>query len=286
MNGIISNINTSQEQLNSFGQSVIPLPSKGLLYKNQQSSVIIEPMKTKHERILASMNQSNSLEVMVQVMKECIKFENEFNEMLLGDALYLMIVLRAISLGGEVRFLLTCPKCDTNFYTSVRVPEELKLIELTPEDIPPFYVELPVCKKVIGWRYLKLVDEKIIEQRVKKIAETLGNEFDLRNLVTTVRKAQAIVSIDGKDLSENHNIMEKIHFVDNLVLQDLYILQSAMDEKEFGLDTTVSKSCSNCGETSEFTLGITPEFFRPRVDASRYIRTGISVGDVRKDDVK
>lgn len=286
MSGIINEVNPKEEQLSDVSMTEIPLPSKGLLYKNKQASVLIEPMRTKHERILASMNTSNSLEVMLQVMRDCIKFEDDFNEMLLGDALYLIIVLRAISLGGDVKYNLVCPECNHQFLESLKIPDEFSIIELTPEDIPPFYVELPDCKKVVGWRYLRVGDEKIIVQRVKKLHETMGTQMDLRNIIASVRQAQAIVSIDGRDVSENHFIMEKIKFVDDLTLRDLYILRDAIDNKDFGMNTTKSVWCPACGKENEFNLTLSPEFFRPKLDASRYIRTGVSTGNVRKDEVK
>lgn len=286
MTGFVDNI-SQEEKLNSFGGTELTLPSRGFLYSPVVEKVTIEPMRTYHERMLAGTGQRESMDVWLKVMKDCVKLDMDLNKLLLGDAVFIMIMIRTVSFGGETRCSFVCQECGDRFLADIRIPEDLNIIELSEKDKPPFYVYLPVTNKTIGWRYLTVTDEKFIVQQAKRIIEkNLIQVQDTKNIILSVRRAQMIVSIDDKNVAENHCIMEKINFVDNLIVKDSYIFQRAVDSKAFGLDTRKELTCSNCGYATEYDVSITPEFFRPQLDISRYIRTDVPAGNVGKIKVE
>ena len=267
------------KETSRFGPTEIRLPSAGLFYGGQPPDgiVTVTPMKTRHERLLASVTNDTMFKTMLQIFSECTDLPFPPNELLLMDVMYLMVVLRSISLGHDIEQTMICPRCESKYTHYMRWPDDL--------DKPPFYTVLPVCGKKFGWRYLFGKDEPEITKRVRKIMEDAAQERDpearkkaledLKNIIMVVRMAQAVVSIDGEDMSANFSMRRKIEVLDDLVMYDAQFLETAMRDKQFGFVMETVAVCPECGHETRQDVQPSAEFFRPKINVGGYSRTGI-----------
>lgn len=69
--------------------------------------------------------------------------------------------------------------------------------------------------------------------------------------------------IDTKNGEEFESEEAKQHYVDNLNLKDLNSIQNTLLDIDFGIDNSIVRVCSSCGEDIEVNGLICPEFFRP-----------------------
>ena len=235
------------------------LPSKGLIYdKPINPEITLRSMTTMEEMKRLSPTKT-PFTSMSEVIEECIvgKPEMKVCDMFIGDYQFLLHKLRIVTYGPEYKVISVCPYCG-------EVKEEI--FDLETLDINEYeegfkdllFLHLPQCDKDVK---LKLQTPRLLDsiQRKKEDLMAKNKEMPDPSLILTVESL--IDTVDGRQL----NNVELENFVQNLPMKDTntIILRAEEINKKVGIDTTVIKTCENCGRTNLSTFRITSEFFGP-----------------------
>jgi hypothetical protein len=237
---------------------VIVVPSRGYLYggKFPGGEMIISPMTTQEEQILTSKKQ-DKVEVINMITKRCIvECPVPYEDLLLPDAFYTLLVIRNISLGSDYTFMLTC-ECGVKSKKTIDCPGSLEITGLTAaDDCEPYSVTLPLCKKTVQYKLLRVKDETEIRRFSRgQYAKTLS----VGEPAYCFRLGMYIHSVDGVVLDS----VSKLEFVENLISRDSLTLRNAIEKREFGASVEINYECPACGRIDEQSMPFDREFFRP-----------------------
>lgn len=259
--------------MSNFEHTIIhptQLPSRGLPYgdKLPGGKVEMAPMRTKEEKIFASTHDQEG--ILERIVERCLLTKViPFEDYLESDYMYMLLVNRNLSYGADYRFEVKCRHCGFAFEHYMQVPDsfEIRILAdgVTPDQdgtIPPKFVEpiivdLPLCKKKVGLRLLRLKDEK----EVRRLSEQrlLMQNPDDGDPSYEVRIAKHICQIDGKPV----DIRAAIEFVENLYVRDTAAIKQAIYDNDCGVNLLINPECRRCGRTFQTRFRITPDFFRP-----------------------
>lgn len=244
-----------------LGNRVV-LPSKGLMYPNLvDGEVEILPMKTGQEELLAG--RFDMIPILNQLIEACVPtLKNAAMrplQLLSGDRLFLLFMIRKFTYGSLYGFKIKCPSCSLSFRKEIHIPDALEINELQDGDNPPFLTKLSDDKTEIGFRLLNGNDEVEIERYRTQT-------FKKRNVRSgdpsyTYTIALHIVSIDEKEV----DLRESLDFVRDMVGMDSVILQNAIQNKEPGISRNLEFECLQCGYDIETLMPYSAEFFRPKL---------------------
>lgn len=261
----------------------IPLPSRGLWYNDQIPGGIVrvKAMGAFADKILATQRLAQTGQSIDYLLEHCVQFTNGFKseDLLAGDRVFLLYVLRGITHGNIYEFLLTCPACEAVNSHTYDLNELSRTLTLGNPNLgsEPFKVSLPYLSEAskrdvyVRVRFLRGSDISTIAKRQrfkKKIAPSAP-----RTGAATSRSSQSVVIDDS--LTENLNLVitdwmgqvtdpSKIKaLVERLHSSDTAAIREFLRENSPGIDTTISCSCPNCGNEYKTELPITENFFRP-----------------------
>lgn len=234
---------------------VLTLPSKGLLYPGQQSTIKVQYLTATDENILTSPNLIKSGKVLDVLLERKIKDSPiSLNDMLVGDRNSIMIWLRATGYGEMYPVRMTDPETMEEFETEVDLTS-LKIKELTvqPDENNEFSFELPRSKKKIKFKLLTVGDESSItkksEQRNKATKSLISNAL-------TYRLEAQIKEVDG---NRDPSIISR--FIASMPAYDSLKFREYSDEIEPGIDLEVDVEGPSGSFRSPFTIGF--NFFWP-----------------------
>tara|TARA_B100001093_G_scaffold477191_1_gene504237 strand:- start:18715 stop:19515 length:801 start_codon:yes stop_codon:yes gene_type:complete len=261
------NIPTTNVMKDTFGwevpQELVPIPSEGKIYDPNSTlygkkTVQIKAMTAKEEDILTSQAFLKEGTVIENLIKSCLIDDTfDVNDLINGDRNAILVSVRITGYGGEYAVVHGCAKCSSKNNVDVDLGSlAIKRLQIEPveEGKNLFIYELPVTKKNVVFKFLTGKDEKDEEVRVKRM-EALNIQQD--NSVTRYLE-QIIVSVDGvTDKNKIH------HFVKNMPALDSRKLRMYSKSQEPGIDMSWKYNCESCGQSNEFTVPITPEFFWP-----------------------
>lgn len=186
-------------------------------------------------------------------------FEGILGSAYSDDRSFMVIRLRQLSLGNEYKFSETCSDCKKELK---RVTVDLSTLEVT--DIPlevaamsTHTLKLPRSGAVVEWRFLKVGDDRVIEEIVK----TRKADF------LTAIMAQRIASVDGGTPEGGCH-----HWLNRLAARDRRALADAFDSTGGGIDTTLQITCDNpeCGHEFSKRINVSgkSDFFFPSATPS------------------
>lgn len=235
---------------------VIELPSKGLIYPGNESTVKVQYLTASDENILTSPNlikNGKALDVLLQ--KKVVDSPVPFKDMLVGDRNAIMIWLRATGYGEIYPVKLTDPNTYEEFDYDVNLEElKMKNLEVEPDENGYFDFELPRSKKKIKFKLLTVGDESTIlktsEQRSKKLGSQVDNTL-------TLRLATQIISIDG---NTDKSFIQK--FIEVMPAFDSLKFREYSDKIEPGVDLKMDVEGPS-GETFPVNIPIGLDFFWP-----------------------
>jgi hypothetical protein len=234
----------------------ISLPSKGLLYPNQKSTVKVEYLTAADENILTSQNLIKNGKVLEVLLQRKIKDKDlPHSQLLVGDRNAIMIWLRATGYGEMYPIKLTDPETYEEFETEVDL-SKLKSKELTaqPDENGLFDFELPRSKKKIKFKLLTVGDETSIikssESREKAMKNGISN-------MLTYRLATQIKEIDG---NSDPNFIQR--FIQVMPALDSLKFREYSDSIEPGIDMEIElESPSGFPFKAQVPIGL--NFFWP-----------------------
>jgi len=246
-------IELSQPNYNS-PFDVLPLPSKGKLYRNRKNNVRVSFMTTADENILTSPNLLKSgdfLEILIN--RKLLEQDLRYRDLHVGDRNAIMIWLRATGY-GEMYPVVLLDENDTPFETEINL-NELKMKELNVEADSEglFDYVFPLSKDVIKFRLLNCGDVDDIEKIVEKEKE---NECPVDNS-SIYKLERMIVEVNG-----NRNREDIRNYINSIRIKDGKSFNQYLEEIESGIDLNIEVQTPGGGSVKTF-LPLNFNFFWP-----------------------
>lgn len=245
----------------------VQLPSLGKLYGGEipEGYVTIEPMGTKEEKLFSAGAQTG-IQVISKIFDSCVSCPVDHQELVLGDRMFLLLQIRAVSYGREYEYPFKCDECTKKSYGLIDL-DNMPLRhpkDDNKEDPSKFVVKLPVLGNELGLRLLIGRDEESIQRYVQQMtARTRGRGSDVEYIY---RLARRIDTIDGQQVG----IREAMEFVETIKGEDSLHLRDEISDHDVGPELEVEPTCSHCGfPNGPFAMPFDSEFFRPRRRRSR-----------------
>ena len=235
----------------------VTLPSNGVMYGEADSaSVTVSALTMQEEKILADPSRQRS-DVMNTVISQCVTgLTIPYDELLIGDRMFLLFMVRNVSYGAGYDMNLKCPGCSNNFAHHIEIPGDISIRMLEDGDEEPFFVTSSVTEDVIGLRLLRVKDEKEIQRYSRQKASTNSSG----DVAHTYRLAKHIVSVNGVEMSS----VKAKEYVEGLYSRESYEIVDAIDDMTPGPRISMDIVCPHCGNEYKETMPFTDEFFRPK----------------------
>lgn len=241
----------------------IDLPSRGLLYEGKipEGRTTITPMTTKDEKILMGARQQDRIEIIDSILARHLETHGvALDDLVLGDRFFALLVIRNVSYGPEYKISVKCESCGDTFPHVIRVPDDLRIRVLEPEDAQePLKIKLPISNREVGLRHLRGIDEKAIRQYAR---QNRSQSLEAGDPAYLYRIARAIASLDGKNMPNPLEVL-KVLDSDDFASADSMAIQQALEAHACGVDLSLSFSCPECAALVEMVMPFTAEFFRP-----------------------
>lgn len=222
------------------GWHPVTLPSLGQYYEGRlpKGVVHITPWTTQQEETMARYG-GNPQAMMAGLMRDNVRFAGgmTYEDLLITDQFFLIMQLRSISLSRFMHVNTECGFCGKMDEVQINL-NEMGVRTPEPDEVEPIEITLPRCGKTVALRFMRVKDA---------LAEVAYQEQTEAKTVTRYRYARQILSIDGQSAKFD----EKQDFVGSLVLLDLTVLRNALEDKETGVQSTVSRTCSQCGKVEK-----------------------------------
>jgi len=233
---------------------VIPLPSRGKLYRTKKENIKVAYMTTADENILTSPNLLQSGEFLeILINRKILESGLRYRDLTVGDRNAIMIWLRATAY-GEMYPVTLLDELDEPFDTEINL-NELKTIELPvdPDDEGYFDYILPVTKTPIKFKILTCGDVDDIELKIKQ--EKDNNV--LVNNTSTYKMEKHLIEVNG---NRNRNYIKD--FATSMRIADAKALNDYIDSLESGIDLKIEVTTPGGGSIATF-LPLTTKFFWP-----------------------
>ena len=253
---------------------LIELPSQGRLYgdKLPGGEIEIYAMGAEEEAILINKSKQESSRALDRLIERCIKTDFPSEELLISDRLYIFLMMRKISYSDTYKYRIKCPHCGFSFMHEISIPGSFMVTLLDEGVKEPFYVDLPRCKKRIGFKLLRASDEKDAQMYIRN--QNRSNKSSDADPGYLYRLAKHMISIDdipeeGKEASiTSVGIVDALTFVKTMIGMDSSKFKDAIADNDCGIDLRMDVECNSgsCGEEFKATLEFTAEFFRPESD--------------------
>jgi hypothetical protein len=235
---------------------VIPLPSKGKLYRNKKSNIRLAYMTTADENILTSPNLLKSGEFLeILLNRKMLEPELRYKDLLPGDRNAIMLWLRATAY-GEMYPITILDEFDEPFDTEINL-NELKTIDLTvePDADGLFSFAMPLSKANVRFRLLTCGDIDDIEKMVQTDNE---NNIPVNN-TNTYKLEKMIVEVNG---DTNKTMIRD--FVNYMRIADSKAFNQYVDSIDTGIDLNIEVGTPGGGSVTTF-LPLNVRFFWPDI---------------------
>lgn len=239
-------------------ETVVTLPSRGILYENIPDKFTLRMITTSEEKYL----YGSSNNVFDKVLKNCIVEPKNLNldDLLPADELFLVFQLRIHTYGPEYRVSGTCPKCGEKHTYTINL-DDAECYYLPEDFVEPLEFELPVTKSKLSIRLLRKKDFESVRNKAKKLAKSTSSSP--KELEYILKMAKYIQKIDDKEVDS----IQAQSFVEKLPGKDSAYFWWKLDELvKCGIDPIANVQCNNCGEEFDLSYGISSEFFRPKFE--------------------
>jgi hypothetical protein len=235
---------------------VIPLPSKGKLYKNKKANVKLAYMTTSDENILTSPNLLKSGEFLeILINRKLLEPDLRYRDLLPGDRNAIMLWLRATAY-GEMYPVTLLDEFDEAFETEINL-NELKTIELNvePDEDGLFGFVMPLSKANIRFKLLNCGDIDEIDRMLESDKE---NNL-LVNNSNTYKLEKMIVEVNG----DTNKVMIR-DFVNYMRISDSKAFNNYVDSIDAGVDLNIEVGTPGGGSVKTF-LPLNVRFFWPDI---------------------
>lgn len=198
---------------------IVPLPSKGIFYKNGVKDIKIEYLTSKDEDLLTTPSFIDDGSVIDRLLERKIVDSNiNTKDLLSGDKSALILFLRTSSYGNMYKVSVIDPRNGNPFEAEVDLLKlKYKEVKELPDSMGEFSVEIPMRKKNVKFRLLTSGEEEIVLKNSEARKEVYSEEF---SQYSTMRLKAAITEIND---NRNRVYIEK--FVDVMPALDAYTIR-------------------------------------------------------------
>ena len=240
---------------------IVPLPSKGLLYRDGplagKDTIEVHYLTAIQEDILTSPNLLQSGKMLDALLASVIKDKKiDPTQLVLGDRNAIVIWLRSTGYGAEYPVRIRCGSCGNSWVNEFDLAAlEVRQLDIEPDKDGLFSLELPKSKKTIRFCLLTAEDEMNILKRVEAIQKKQGSQVDSS---MSLKMMASIVDIEG-----NTDSMNIKNFVESMHVKDAKEFRDYVNKIEPGVLMTQDCECPACGEVSQEVIPIRGNFFWP-----------------------
>ena len=236
------------QSMMTLPHDVVPLPSKGIFYRNRKKSVKVGYLTASDENILLAGGDDITLTL---IRNKLYEPDMRVEDLLAGDVEAILIFLRNTSFGTDLVMNLTDPVTKKPFKTNVSL-ESLPIKEgKTPNEDGTFTTVLPKTNSTVK---LKLL--------------TYGEDLEIGKILSTYPEGRIPPRVTlklSKQIVEINGNTDKGHiaqFIESMPIADSKHIKSFLDECEPKLDMRKVVTAPS-GELLTINVGFGVEFFRP-----------------------
>jgi hypothetical protein len=227
---------------------VVPLPSKGVFYRNKKKSIKVGYLTAADENILMGGGEDMTLNLLRNKIYEP---DLRIEDLIEGDIEAILIFLRNTSFGPEMTLNLTDPSTNKSFQSTVML-DSLPILEgQQPSEDGTYTTTLPKSEVTVKLKPMTYGD--ILE--INRLADSYPQGRSAPKV--TWRLNKQIIEINGS--SDKAEISK---FIEQMPILDSKFIRNFMNENEPRLDmrkTIIAPS----GEKLNVNVGFGAEFFRP-----------------------
>jgi hypothetical protein len=231
---------------------VVPLPSKGIFYKNKKQSLKIGYLTAQDENILLSTTIRSQGVVKTLLKNKIYEPDMLVDELLECDIQAILIFLRNTSFGSDYIFKLKDPQTGREFEKTILL-EELNIIppkyQPNPEGLFEFIT--PRAGHKVLMRLMNMSDLETLD----KLSE--GYPEGMTVPIVTKRLEMQIVEMDGSRDKEKISMQ-----IQNMPIVDSKYLRTEIQLCEPKLDLKRIVTAPS-GEKVDVNIAFGAEFFRP-----------------------
>lgn len=268
-----------EEKSNNVPTEIVELPSKGLLYNEntelKKGEVELRYLTAKDEDILTSRKLIQNGKIFEVLLKNIIKSDINYKDLLIVDRDALLIMARIMAYGSEYVFKQTCPQCGEMNRKRVFL-ENIEYGEIDEDFLSQsgnlFPFTLPQSQIEIKFKLLTVKDhDEITEEvenleKVKKKNQKSGNSKGGRESLSSKIDNTSSTSLTYviKEVNGNSDFKYIQDFVKNkLILQDIRELRKYINQISPSIDTSYNFDCDECGYEDSLNIKIDTNFFWP-----------------------
>jgi hypothetical protein len=232
----------------SLPHDVVPLPSKGIFYKNKKKSIKVGYLTANDENLLMAGGDDMTQNLLRSKIYEP---DLRIEDMLEGDVEAVLIFLRNTAFGPEMELTLTDPVTRKPFKSTILL-DQLSISQgNTPNEDGTFITTLPKSNSTVKLR--PMTYGEIIENQ--RIIDSYPSGRTPPKV--TLRLQKEIIEVNGiTDKGEIAKFIEQ-----RPILESKYI-RNFMDENEPKLDMKRVVTAPS-GEKLTVNVGFGVDFFRP-----------------------
>jgi hypothetical protein len=231
---------------------VVPLPSKGLFYKNKKKSIKVGYLTAQDENLLMSNNMNNENIINQLLRTKIFEPDLKIDDLLPGDVEAILLFLRNTAFGTKYDVSTFDSKSGERFQTSIDLSElNIKNTDELPNSNGFFTTTLPVNGDSVELRLLTFGEENQIEKEMSLYPKTVVAP-------TVTKKLEShIVSINGNN---DRNYITT--YIASMPIADSKHIRKYLRTVEPKLDLT-KKVTTPSGDEVDVTVTFGVEFFRP-----------------------
>lgn len=208
------------------------LPTMGKLYP-EGTIIKIRPLNVQEIKYLSTICEQNATDIINEILEKCVLLKGiEFEDIFLGDRIYLAFWLRINSFtknsGYDVN-IKECDKCKNSYTTNIKLTDfEEKYITEDPQEI---YLPDAGISLKLKYPTIRDLDIKCEDKEVEKF-------------------------IRHMDVADK-NIIILEQFIRGLSALDYSIMKNSIDKMEIGFGNQVTIYCPLCGQPHTYTIEYT-----------------------------
>jgi hypothetical protein len=232
----------------SLPHDVVPLPSKGIFYKNKKKSIKVGYLTANDENLLMAGGDDMTQNLLRSKIYEP---DLRIEDMLEGDVEAVLIFLRNTAFGPEMELTLTDPVTRKPFKSTILL-DQLSISQgNTPNEDGTFITTLPKSNSTVKLR--PMTYGEIIENQ--RIIDSYPSGRTPPKV--TLRLQKEIIEVNG--LTDKGEIAK---FIEQMPILDSKYIRNFMDENEPKLDMKRVVTAPS-GEKLTVNVGFGVDFFRP-----------------------
>lgn len=240
----------------------VELPSRGVFYPGQKSTVKIKYLTAEEDNILFSTDLIKSGKVLDVLLEQSILDKDlRPDDMISGDRNYLLIEIRKTGFGDEYKpGSMNCNSCNQEYSPTVDLSKlKPRMLETMPDEKGWYPVELPITKMPIKFRLLRGSDEKRLSKIIEGGQKKPGG-MKVNRLITE-RYLLQIMEVNG-----NTDKLYISKFISAMPTKDSFFFREYNRQVEPGIDLDYEFECPHCFSCETKSVPINSKLFYPDVD--------------------